>query len=146
MDETIVKRVINGNLYVARFKGMAYAYSLRNLMRKPKTNYQITEMLFDEILVYPEVGIDDFETYEELEDVRMFLLEIALGNISEHISDTRLKKQVNDEMQCWRLIFSDISSFDYNTVFYQMTPIEIRKANLALDKVYKEMKKKTKTK
>lgn len=146
MDETIVKRVINGNLYVARFKGMAYAYSLRNLMRKPKTNYQITEMLFDEILVYPEVGIDDFETYEELEDVRMFLLEIALGNISEHISDTRLKKQVNDEMQCWRLIFSDISTFDYNTVFYQMTPIEIRKANLALDKVYKEMKKKTKTK
>lgn len=146
MDETIVKRVINGNLYVARFKGMAYAYSLRNLMRKPKTNYQITEMLFDEILVYPEVGIDDFETYDELEDVRMFLLEIALGNISEHISDTRLKKQVNDEMQCWRLIFSDISSFDYNTVFYQMTPIEIRKANLALDKVYKEMKKKTKTK
>ena len=93
-----------------------------------------------------ESGIDDFETYEELEDVRMFLLEIALGNISEHISDTRLKKQGNDEMQCWRLIFSDISTFDYNTVFYQMTPIEIRKANLALDKVYKEMKKKTKTK
>ena len=146
MDETIVKRVINGNLYVARFKGMAYAFSLREIMRKPKTTYQVTEMLYDDILVYPEVCIDDFKTLDELEDVRMFLLEIALGNVTDKISDTRLKKQVNDEMQCWRLIFSDISTFDYNTVFYQMTPIEIRKANLALDRVYKEMKKKTKTK
>lgn len=32
----------------------------------------------------------------------------------------------------YRLVLSE-SGFDYNTVFYQMTPQEIEKANIALD-------------
>ncbi len=32
----------------------------------------------------------------------------------------------------WRLLLSD-ASFDYNTVFHQMTPNEIECANLAID-------------
>ncbi len=40
----------------------------------------------------------------------------------------------------WRLILSDCS-FDYNTVFHQMTPSEIQKANIALDMKIKAEKK-----
>lgn len=45
---------------------------------------------------------------------------------------TELKKQVNDEWAYWRLVLS--GKFDYNTVFNQMLPEEVLKANIALDK------------
>lgn len=40
----------------------------------------------------------------------------------------------------WRLILSECG-LDYNTVFYQMTPEEIQKANIALDMKIKSEKK-----
>lgn len=51
-----------------------------------------------------------------------------------------LNKKVRENWACWRLILSD-SKFDYNTVFYQMTPQQIAEANIALDIYEEEMRK-----
>lgn len=143
----IVSKVINGELYTAEFRGMACAYALRETLRTKHSEYQVTEFLFNEILVAPEVGIDDFESLDELQEVRTFLLKVALGNTEKKVSKGRLKRQVEkDEWACWRLIWSDMGCFDYNTVFFQMTPLEIEKANLALDKVHRDIKKQSRRK
>lgn len=142
----IVERVIDGELYKAQFRGMAYAYAIQDLSRTEKSEYHLTEKLFDEILVSPQKEIDDFEDLDALDNVRSFLLDVALGAFEKPLSKSRLKAQVNDEWSCWRLLFCDMASFDYNTVFNQMTPLEIEKANFALDKVYRELKAQSKRK
>lgn len=144
--ERVVEKEINGILYKARFKGMACKYALENMVRTEKSDLQLAEILFNEILVSPKITIDDFEDMDAFYDVFDFLLDVALGNLEKPIPNSKLKKQVDAEWNCWRLLCSDIGNFDYNTVFYQMTPYEIEKANIALDKMYKAVKSKTKTK
>ena len=48
-------------------------------------------------------------------------------------SRAQLKQRAKDNWACWRLILSDCGGFDYNTVFFQMTPQQIAEANIALD-------------
>lgn len=143
--EKLVEKEIDGTIYKARFMGMAYAFSLQELSRG-KSEFELTETLFNEVLVSPKTEIDDFEDMDALEKVRSFLLDVALGNIHKPLSNSRMRRQVEEEWACWRLIYCDMASFDYNTVFYQMTPLEIEKANIALDKVYKEIKARQKKK
>lgn len=144
--EKIVERMIDGELYKARFKGMAYAYAIQEMTRTEQSEYHLTEILFEEVLISPKREIDDFDDLDALDRVRSFLLDVALGNFEKPLSKSRIKAQVNDEWACWRLLFCDMASFDYNTVFNQMTPIEIEKANFALDKVYREIKAQSKRK
>lgn len=138
----LVEREIDGELYIARFKGMAYAYALRDLLNSQHSEYRVTEMLFNDILVSPDITLDDFDSIDALEKVRSFLVSVALGNTERKVSQGKLRKQVKDEWACWRLVCNDLSPFDYNTVFHQMTPREIEKANIALDKVYKAINRK----
>lgn len=142
----IVEKEINGVLYKAQFKGMAYAYNLQNSLRGRMTECQLTDILFNEILLEPDINKDDFNTFEELDRVRAFLFNTALGNIEHLPSTIKLKKQVNDEWACYRLVVNDLAPIDYNIVFNQLTPIEIQKLNIALDKVYKEINRKNKKK
>lgn len=58
-------------------------------------------------------------------------------------SKARTTQRVKDNWACWRLILSD-GGFDYNTVFYQMTPQQIVEANIALDLMIKAQKKSAK--
>ena len=145
MDK-IVEREIDGTLYKARFRGMAYAFTLRDLIRGGISESRLTDILFTEILATDGIDKDDFPDFEALDRVRAFLLNTAMGNIEPHISKTKLKKQVNDEWACYRLVVNDISPIDYNIVFNQLTPIEIEKLNIALDRVYKEIKRQSKKK
>lgn len=137
----IVEKVIDGTLYKAQFKGMAYAYAFRDKAKIEKSEYRITEMLFEEILISPDVGIDDFADLDALEEVRSFLFDVALGNIEHIPSERKLKKAVTSEWSCWRLIFYENGAFDYNTVFNEMTPLEIEKANVAADRVIAAQKR-----
>ena len=141
----IVEKEINGTIYTAQYRGMAYAFSLQELSRS-KSEFELTETLFNEVLISPKTEIDDFEDMDALGEVRSFLLDVALGNIDKPLSNSRIRRQVEEEWACWRLIYCDMASFDYNTVFNQMTPLEIEKANVALDKVYKEIKSKQRRK
>lgn len=143
MDK-IVEREINGILYKARFKGMACKFALESKINSKKSDYQVAEILFNDILVSPKVDIDDFEDMDTFYDVYDFLMDVALGEYETPISNSKLRKQVEAEWNCWRLLCSDLGNFTYNDVFYQMTPYEIEKANIALDKVYTAIKSKTK--
>ena len=144
--EQIIERVIDGKLYKARFKGMRYAYDLGNFMKKKRSTRQLTKILFDEILVNTDVKIDGFENLHALEEVRAFLLDVALGEFEDIPSERKIQNQVKEEWACWRLIYNDISSFDIDTVFNKMTPLEIKKANVALDIVIENINKKTNSK
>lgn len=56
----------------------------------------------------------------------------------------QLKKRIRRNWGCWRLILSKDGAFDaeaYDYVFNRMTPQEVLEANLALDIIQKEMKK-----
>lgn len=46
------------------------------------------------------------------------------------LTKEQLKEIVKSNWALYRLVFA---GFDYNTVFYQMTPREIEMANIALD-------------
>lgn len=137
----IVEKVIDGELYTAQFKGMAYAYALRDRAKTELSEYRLTETLFSEILISPDVGIDDFADLDALDRVRSFLFDVALGNIEEIPSERKLKRKVTDEWSCWRLVFYENGAFDYNTVFNEMTPLEIEKANIAADRVITAQKR-----
>ena len=56
-----------------------------------------------------------------------------------------LNKRVRENWACWRLILSDCH-FDYNTVFFQMTPQQIEEANIAIDIYQEELQKAMKNK
>ena len=137
----VVEKVIDGVSYKAQFKGMGYAYALRDKARIEKSEYRLTKILFDEILISPNIDIDDFTDLDALERVRSFLFDVALGNIERIPSERKLKKIVSSEWSCWRLIFYENGAFDYNTVFNEMTPLEIEKANVAADKVIAAQKR-----
>ena len=55
-----------------------------------------------------------------------------------NLTKSELNQRVRSNWALYRLVFS---GFDYNTVFYQMTPQEIEMANIALDIKIKEEEK-----
>lgn len=142
---TIVEKEIDGTIYQAQFRGMAYAYALDTFIETNKSEYRLTVKLFEDILVSPKVGIDDFEL-DALEKVRSFLIDVARGDFGEKLSKAKLQQQVDDEWACYRLVVNDLCPLDYDFVFNRATPQEIKKLNIALDKVYKSINSKRKSK
>lgn len=132
----IVEREIDGVLYKAQYKGMNYAFSLSDLLKSKKPQRQLTDILFSDILLTPKVKANDFENLTALDEVRSFLLEVALGDFETPKSDTKLKQIVEEQKGCYRLVVNEVCPLDYDLVFNRLTPQEIKKLNFALDKVY----------
>lgn len=137
-----VRRIIDGVLYAAQYRGVAYANEVAqyDLTRQ----FDLAGLLFREVLVSPKIDIDDFSDMNTFSKVFEFLLDTALGNFDSKKTSAQIKQQARNNMACWRLIFCDMSNLDYNTVFHQMTPQEIEEANIALDMIASEIKKKSK--
>ena len=147
----IVEKTIGGIVYRAQYKGLAFSSQLQDRCEtedgKRLLQYDIARALFDEVLVSPKVTIDDFDSYSDFDEVYNFLFDVARGELGEKKrSRARLKREVLDDWACWRLIYCDMANFTYDEVFNRMTPLEIEKANIALDIVQAEIKKQTKKK
>lgn len=136
-----VRRTIDGVIYIARYRGVSYANKIAEY--DVTHQFDLAGVLFREVLISPKVDIDDFSNVGTFSRVFEFLLDTATGNFTKK-THAQIKQQARNNMGCWRLIFSDMSNLDYNTVFNQMTPEEIEEANAALDMIMIEIKKKNK--
>ncbi len=137
-----VRRTIDGVIYVAQYRGLAYANKITEY--GVTRQFDLADLLFREVLIAPKVNIDSFSDIGTFSKVFEFLWDTATGNFDNKKNSAQIKQQARENMACWRLIFSDISNLDYNTVFHQMTPEEIEEANTALDIIISEIKKKNK--
>lgn len=147
MDNVVAKE-IDGILYRARFKGMAYAVDLDDKMQRGMSQIQLAEILFRDILISPQITIDDFADMESFFKVKDFLLCVAHGDIFYTTkSKARLNRKVKENWVLWRLVLSQ-RGFDYQTVFGKsyMTPQDIAEANAALDMQLEAEKKASKAK
>lgn len=144
-----IKKVIDGIEYTAVWKG--YNFSAKRLKecllqdKKHYSNAKLADVIFGEIIISPQITADDFDNVQVFNEVFEFGRNVLFGDF-EKKSKAKLKKEVNDEWAYWRLIFCDVGNFDYNTVFNQMTPQQVEKANIALDIVNEQIKKQTKKK
>ena len=91
------------------------------------------------------------EQFEQIKKMYNDFFEIERNQTTTKIKGAKknvaeLKKEVGEEWDYWRLLFCDIANFDYNTVFNQMTPQQVLKANIALDIVNEQIKKANKVK
>lgn len=140
----IVKKVINGIEYTAVWKGYNHSQKLKKQClsngKNKYSNEKLSNVIFGEIIINPKVSADDFEDIEVLRKVFDFGKSVLFGEFEEN-SKPKLKKDVLSEWDYWRLIFCDLAHFDYDTVFNQMTPQQVLKANIALDIVNDEIKK-----
>ena len=139
-----VKRVIDGVLYTAQYRGIKYANEISNY--DATRQFDLAGVLFREVLVSPKVDINDFSDMQTFTKVFEFLLDTATGNFDKKKTSAQIKQQARSNMACWRLIFSDISNLDYDTVFHQMTPEEIEEANAAFDMIQDAINKAAKRK
>lgn len=140
-----IKKVINGVEYTAVWKG--YNYTTKRMKecllqdKKHYSNEKLSAVVFGEIIINPKVTVDDFDDIQTYNEVFEFGRSVLFGDF-EKKSEAKLKKEVKfEEWDYWRLIFCDIANFDYNTVFNQMTPQQVQKANIALDIVNEQIKK-----
>ena len=141
-----VKQKINGVEYVAAWKGVKYREQAIEKCTDKKTgrmsSFELAKIVFDEIIIKPKVNIDSFgDNIDDFADVFDFGKSVLLGEIEPYKSKSKLKQEVEEEWGAWRLIFCDMGNFDYDTVFNQMTPQEIKKANIALDIINAQLKK-----
>lgn len=139
-----IKKVINGVEYTAVYKG--YNYTTQRIKecllqdKKHYSNEKLSTVVFGEIIINPKVTVDDFDDLQAYNEVFEFGRSVLFGEF-ENKSKAKLKKEVLNEWDYWRLIYCDIANFDYNTVFNQMTPQQVLKANIALDIVNEQIKK-----
>lgn len=62
-----------------------------------------------------------------------------MENFEATLTPKQAKKRVSDHWDLWRLVLD--AGMDYNTVFYQMTPLEIQEANAAYDTLLRARRK-----
>lgn len=132
--DNIIEKEIDGVLYRARFLGIAYALDLETQANGKELTFKVAEMLFRDVLISPNVEIDDFPNVRKFTQVYDFLFDVANGiNASNHLSKAQLKQRVHDNWAMWRLVLSK-RGFDYPTVFGKpyMTPQDVLEANYAL--------------
>lgn len=145
-----VKKIINGVEYTAVWKGIAYADEATEKCcvngKNTLSPFLLSEIVFNEIIIEPKVCIDDFYSLEEFYEVLDFGKSVLYGEFETHKSKGKLKREVLDQWGAWRLVFCDMANFEYEKVFYEMTPQEIEKANIALDIVNEEIKRQSKKK
>lgn len=142
--ENIIEKEIDGVLYKARFKGMAFANELNDKLENGESSFRLAEILFQEILVSPQMEIDDFADIETYTKVYDFLLDAANGLGSTKMpSKAKLKQRARDNWALWRLIFDSEGAIDYQAVFGKpfMTPQDVAEANFALDMVIEARRK-----
>ena len=136
MEDITVEKKIDGIVYKAKYKGISFLLSIEDIENKNKNAIlPVARILFNEVLVSPKIGINDFADMAAFSRVYDFLYEVAHGKVSDvKLSKSQLKKRANDNWSCWRLVLSD-RGFDFQTVFGKpyMTPQDIREANYALD-------------
>lgn len=138
------KKTIYGVTYTAKFRGISY---YQCVVRKcDGSMLDLAEILFDDILVSPKVGIDDFDNMTQFLSVYQFLDDVASGKEDKALTKSRLTREVRDNWNAWRLIYCEYANFTYDEVFHRMTPQEIAEANIALDLVQEQLKKATKKK
>lgn len=143
-----VTKTINGTEYTAVWKGTIFANEAFKHCKVGGTNvvsdYKLAKIVFSDIIIDPEISIDDFEDMNEFYEVVDFGGSVLFGTYFDK-SKSALKKEVESEWGLWRLVFNDIAAIDYDYVFNVMTPEEINKANIALDitaeNIRKSMKK-----
>lgn len=131
----IVEKEIDGVIYRARYKGIAFSIEINDKFDDDNSSFRIAEILFREVLISPKVEIDDFADIETYSRVFAFLWNVANGvGITKPRSKSKLKQRAKDNASLWRLVLSN-RGFDYQTVFGKpyMTPQDIIEANYALD-------------
>ena len=134
----IVEKEIDGVIYKARYNGIAYTLELGEQAEADNSSFHLAEKLFNEVLVSPDICIDDFDDIETYSKVFAFLLNTANGvGIGKKHSKTSLKRRARDNWALWRLIFESEGAFSYQEVFGKpyMTPQDATEANFALDMV-----------
>lgn len=145
-----IKKVINGVEYTAVWKGINFSNENIKQCTIKNTNLlstsKLAKFVFDNIIINPKVDIDSFDDISEFSAVLDFGKSVLFGTFEDDKSKTKLKREIENEWGAWRLIFCDMANFDYDTVFNQLTPQEIQKANIALDIVNDQIKKSSKKK
>lgn len=149
MNDITVEREIDGVVYKARYKGIAYSIALSDRLAHENASFQLAEILFKEILISPKVEIDDFDDMRTFSNVFSFLLSVANGyGIKKKLSNSKLKRRAEDNWSLWRLIFESDGALNFQAVFGKpfMTPQDAIEANFALDKLIKARKEAAKRK
>lgn len=142
--DNIIEKEIDGVIYTARYRGMAYAIELSERIEENTETYRLAEILFREILVSPRIEIDDLPSMETYTKVFDFLLDTANGEgFGKKLSKSKLKRKARDNWSLWRLIFDSEGALDYTAVFGKpfMSPQDVIEANFALDMVIDARKK-----
>ena len=141
----IYKKTINNVVYTAEYRGIAFFLHLQSTCGS--SHFQMAERLFEEILVSPNVGIDDFADVSTFNEVYEFLYSVASGSEEKSLTKSQLKRRARNNWYLWRLVLAN-RGFDYQTVFGKpfMTVQDIEEANIALDMQIEEEKKATKRK
>lgn len=145
--DNVVEKEINGTVYRAKFRGMAFAITVSD-MQLECPRLKLAEFLFREVLIYPNVTIDDFDSIESFNEVFLFLLSVTFGETPEkQKTKSQLKRQARNNWDLWRLVLAN-RGFDYNSVFGKpyMTPNDVKEANIALDMMLEAEKKAAKKK
>ena len=144
-----IKKNIRGIEYVAAWRGMAFSESSIEACRVDGTdrlsNSKLADIVFNEIIISPKVNIDDFKDFQVFDEVMDFGKSVLFGEFEKKKSKSQLEKEVRNSWGAYRLIFCDMANYTEEDVFNKMTPQEIQKANIALDMIEKEIKKKTKS-
>lgn len=143
-----VQKTICGVEYTAVWRGMAYAKEALARCRigggNVVSDYKLAEIVFGEIIIRPQTGMDDFADLAEFYEVLDFGAAVLLGTYWDK-PKAALKRDVEEDWSLWRLVCNDLSSFRYEEVFYEMTPEEIAKANIALDLAVEQINRRIKT-
>lgn len=141
-----IKKVINGVEYVAEWKGLAFsnarleACKVKGSNRMNKT--KLANVFFNELLISPKIGIDDINDMKQLHEILKFAQSILEGTYDD-TSKAELSIEVDNEWAAYRLVFCEFANYTEDYVFNVMTPKQIKKANIALDKISEEIKKQT---
>ena len=143
-----ITKTINGVEYIAQWNGILRSEMLLNkcVVNGNISVYRLADVVFSQVIISPKVSVDDFENRDEFYAVLDFGVSVLHGDFDDKKSKSKLKKDVTEHWGAWRLIYCDMANFDYNTVFNQMTPQEIEKANIALDIVNEQINKQMKRK
>lgn len=56
---------------------------------------------------------------------------LCTANFEKNLTQTELKQKASQHWDWWRLVLD--AGMDYNTVFNQMSPLEVAEANAAYD-------------
>lgn len=138
----IFEREIDGVLYKAEFKGIAFANELRERGNDNNSHLELGKILFEEVLISPKIDIDDFADMATFIKVYNFLLDVARGTVKKIPSEAKLTRKVKQEWGLWALVLSE-GGFDFSTVFGKpyMSPQDVKEANIAL-KIKREAEKK----